>query len=194
MNLIFASSNQNKAREIEKLLPPSFSVKTLKDIGFTEDIPETEATIKGNALLKARFINRLYAANCFADDSGLEVEALNGAPGVFSARYAGEPSNDKLNIEKLLHALDGKENRKARFVTVIALIIDGKEYIFEGIVNGEITQSEKGDKGFGYDPVFKPDNFDVTFAEMELTQKNKISHRALAVAKMVLFLKEKEND
>jgi XTP/dITP diphosphohydrolase len=189
MKLIFATSNQHKAKEIELMLPSAFTVQTLKQMGFTEEIPETEATIEGNALLKARFVHKHFAMDCFADDSGLEVDALGGAPGVYSARYAGEACDDKENIKKLLNELKGRENRKARFKTIIALIINGKEHIFEGIVNGEITKEEIGDKGFGYDPVFKPDGYEITFAQMELQEKNKISHRSLAIKKMVDFLR-----
>jgi XTP/dITP diphosphohydrolase len=189
MNLIFATNNQNKAKEIETLLPPKFSVQSLKDIGFNEDIPETADTIEGNALLKARFIFGRFGGNCFADDTGLEVEALNGEPGVYSARYAGEACDAKANMEKLLQELKGQGNRNARFKTVIALILNGREYLFEGIINGVITEEERGERGFGYDPVFMPEGYSITFAEMELQEKNLISHRGIAVRKMVEFFK-----
>ena len=150
--------------------------------------PETSDTLEGNALLKARYVYERYHTNCFADDTGLEVEALGGAPGVYSARYAGEGHNSEENIKKLLHELEGKDNRKARFRTVFALIINGKEHLFEGIVRGEIIARKRGTSGFGYDPVFVPEGFTQTFAEMSDGQKNKISHRALAVGKLCKFL------
>lgn len=160
----------------------------MKDINCTVDIPETADTLEGNALIKARFIFENYHSNCFADDTGLEVEALDGAPGVYSARYAGDAHNSEANMKKLLHDLEGAENRKAQFRTVFALIIDGKEHLFEGIVKGEIIRHRRGNSGFGYDPIFVPEGYTQTFAEMGNELKNKISHRALATNKLCKFL------
>lgn len=187
--LIFATQNPHKAREIASLLKGSFEIKTLTDLKFTEDIPETATTFKGNAELKAQFVFERWQTNTFADDSGLEVEALQGAPGVYSARYAGYPVNDQANVQKLLEAMDGKTNRKARFVTVLCLIYQGKLHFFEGSVSGILTLSIRGNNGFGYDPVFIPDGFQETFAQMNAEQKNSLSHRSRAMAKMVAFLK-----
>lgn len=189
MKLIFATHNSNKAIEIQKLLPEDFQVLTLDDIDFHEEIPENEPTIEGNSAFKAQFIYNKFEMNCFADDTGLEIEALNGRPGVHSARYAGENKNSDANIERVLEELNGIENRNARFKTVITLIIDGEQYIFEGIVNGRIIDEKRGTNGFGYDPIFIPENETRTFAEMELTEKNKFSHRARALEKMIAFLK-----
>lgn len=188
MKLIFATHNSNKAFEIQKLLPEYFQVLTLDNIDFHEEIPENEPTIEGNSAFKAQFIFNEFAMNCFADDTGLEIEALNGKPGVHSARYAGENKNSDANIERVLEELNGIENRNARFKTVITLIIDGEEYIFEGIVNGRIINGKRGTNGFGYDPIFIPENEKRTFAEMELSEKNKFSHRARALEKMIAFL------
>ena len=191
-SLCFATNNINKTEEIRALLGPFFVLKNLKDIGCAEELPETQSTIKGNALQKARYVFDQYHVACFADDTGLEVEALNGEPGVYSARYAGEHRNDHDNIKLLLSKLTGKSNRSARFKTVIAWVDeDGNEKTFEGIVNGTILEACKGSKGFGYDPIFKPDGSDKTFAEMELADKNLISHRAIAVKKLINFLREK---
>ena len=187
--LIIATNNAHKLQEIQPLIPDHFEIKTLKQIGCTEDIPETADTLEGNALLKARYIFEKYGRDCFADDTGLEIEAHNGRPGVFSARYATNGHDFEANIDKVLGELNGIENRKARFRTVIALILDGKASYFEGIVNGEIITERKGSQGFGYDPVFIPDGYSQTFAEMPLSEKNKISHRARAVAKLVDFLR-----
>lgn len=189
MKLIFATHNSNKSIEIQKLLPEDFQVLTLDDIDFHEEIPENEPTIEGNSAFKAQFIYNKFEMNCFADDTGLEIEALNGRPGVHSARYAGENKNSDANIERVLEELNGIENRNARFKTVITLIIDGEQYIFEGIVNGRIIDEKRGTNGFGYDPIFIPENETRTFAEMELTEKNKFSHRARALEKMIAFLK-----
>jgi XTP/dITP diphosphohydrolase len=189
--LIFATNNLHKLTEIQSLVGDTFILKSLLEIGCTEDIPETAPTLEGNALLKAQYIFDKYGSNCFADDTGLEIEALDGRPGVFSARYATDEHDFEANIDKVLGELTDLENRKARFRTVIALIINGSVNYFEGIVNGEILKERKGIKGFGYDPVFLPDGYDQTFAEMPLTQKNKISHRARAVTKLVDFLKLK---
>lgn len=190
MDLVFASSNKNKVKEIRELIPPSINLLGLSDINCNQDIPETAATIEGNALLKARFVLQQYKLSCFADDSGLEVEVLDGAPGVYSARYAGEEKNDLNNIKKLLNELSGKQNRSAQFKTVIALLWEGREYCFEGIVKGKITEAPRGEKGFGYDPVFVPDGYNRTFAEMELSEKNRISHRAKAVKQLIEFLEK----
>lgn len=188
MKLVFASSNENKVAELRAVLPAHIELISLNDIGFTEDIPETADTLEGNALLKARHIAAHYHVNCFADDTGLEVEALNGAPGVYSARYAGPQRSDKDNMQKLLAELAGKPNRNARFRTVIALILDEKEYLFEGIVQGQIIHEPTGTNGFGYDPLFEPENCGKTFAEQDMQEKNSRSHRARAVKKLVDFL------
>jgi XTP/dITP diphosphohydrolase len=188
MELVFASSNQNKVAEIQKLVGNKIKLLSLKDIHCTEEIEETGKTFRENALIKARYVFEKYKFNCFADDSGLEVEALNNEPGVYSARYAGEPKNDLNNIQKLLKKLAPKTTRKACFKTVIALVFDGKEYFFEGKINGQISLQPIGDGGFGYDPVFIPDGYDRTFAQMTLEEKNSISHRAIAIKKLVEYL------
>lgn len=191
IELVFATNNKNKLREAEAILPSSILLLNLDDAGIDEDIPETEKTFNGNALLKARHVKNQSEFNCFADDSGLEVMALNGAPGVFSARYAGDDGNSQNNIQKLLEEMKGKTDRTARFVTVIALILDQEEFLFEGSIEGEITQEPKGSSGFGYDPVFVPQGHQQTFAEMSPSEKNRISHRAIALEKMSNFLKER---
>jgi XTP/dITP diphosphohydrolase len=188
MEIIFASNNINKIREINNVLGSSFILLSLKDINMNEDIPEDELTLEGNALYKARHIFRATGRNVFADDTGLEVEALNGRPGVHSARFAGENKDSDANIEKLLYLLKNKANRKAQFRTVIALILDQKEYLFEGTVKGKIISERRGSEGFGYDPVFIPLERTQTFAEMGLDEKNRISHRAKAFKKLKLFL------
>lgn len=188
-SLIIASNNAHKVTEIQALIGDDFILKTLAEIGFDADIPETGSTLTENALIKARHIYAQYGQDCFADDSGLEIEALNMAPGVYSARYAGEPVNHQKNNEKVLQALDGKSNRKAYFRTVIALILAGKEYLFEGKIEGEIQTHLTGINGFGYDPIFKPSGYDKTFAEMDLLEKSTISHRGIAVEKLANFLK-----
>ena len=190
MEIVFASNNLNKIREINNVLGNSFKLLSLKDICMEEDIPENEATLEGNALLKARFIHNATGMNVFADDTGLETEALNGDPGVHSARFAGENKDSEANIDKLLALLEKKTSRKARFRTVIALILYGKEHLFEGIVEGEIITERRGKMGFGYDPVFLPEGRKLTFAEMDLDEKNKISHRARAFAGLKAFLSE----
>lgn len=191
MKLVFATNNAHKLEEVSAMLGDAFELLSLNDIDCHTDIPETADTLEGNARLKASFIYRNYGMNCFADDTGLEVEALGGAPGVYSARYAGGEGHDsEANMRKLLAKLKGKDNRKARFRTAISLILDGKEYLFEGIVNGEITTEKRGDSGFGYDPVFRPDGYEQTFAELGHEIKNQISHRARAVQKLCEFLKE----
>jgi XTP/dITP diphosphohydrolase len=188
ISLIFATSNQNKVLEIQKILPKKFNIKSLKDLNYFEDIPENETTIEGNAIFKAKYIYEKFNINVFADDTGLEVEALNGEPGVHSARYAGTTRNSEKNIKKLLKNLKNIKNRNARFKTVIALIIDNKLHIFSGIVQGYILDSPKGNNGFGYDPVFCPNGFNKSFAELTLKEKNLISHRSLAMKKLIDFI------
>lgn len=191
MQLIFASQNENKAKEIKNILGNGFEILSLNELGFHDELSETQNTFEGNALEKARFISKFFKADCFAEDSGLEVEALNGEPGVFSARYAGEGKKSSDNNVKLLDEMKDKTNRRAQFRTVIALIIDGKEFLFEGIVSGEIAYVLTGEKGFGYDPLFKPDGYSKSFGELGTEVKNKISHRAEAVMKMKEFLLQK---
>ena len=187
--LVFATNNAHKLEEVAAILGDQVELLSLNDIGCQADIPETAETLEGNALLKSSYIYKNYHLDCFADDTGLEVEALNGAPGVYSARYAGGEGHDaQANMLKLLHELDGKENRKAQFRTAISLILDGKEYFFEGVIKGEIIKEKRGDSGFGYDPIFKPEGYDQTFAELGNDIKNQISHRALAVQKLCEFL------
>lgn len=188
--LVFSTNNEHKLEEVRAILDKHYQILSLKDIGDNTDIPETGTTLEENAMIKADFLWNKYKCNCFADDTGLEVEALDNAPGVYSARYAGEQKNSADNVAKLLHELEGKENRKARFRTVIALIKDGKRYLFEGKVEGVITLSPHGSAGFGYDPIFKPDGYDHTFAELGLDVKSQISHRAKAVQELALFLKK----
>ena len=186
--LVFATNNVHKLSEVKDIVSGNIHIISLAEIHCSEDIPETAATLEGNALLKARYIKQQYGYDCFADDTGLEVEALDGAPGVYSARYAGLVHDSRDNILKLLHELTGKTNRKARFRTVIALILGNKEYLFEGIVAGQIIESLRGTSGFGYDPVFVPNGYTETFAEMGEAVKNTISHRAKAVHKLAEFL------
>lgn len=187
--LCFATNNAHKVTEVQAKVGAEFHIKTLNDLGCTADIPETADTLEGNALQKARYIWDHYHCNCFADDTGLEVEALNGAPGVHTARYAGESKDNNANMAKLLAALEGENNRKACFRTVIALIEDGKETLIEGKVEGTITTKKSGAEGFGYDPVFQPVGYDKTFAELPLSVKNSISHRGRAVEKLIAHLK-----
>lgn len=188
--LVFSTNNEHKLEEVKAILEPYYQILSLKDIGDDTDIPETGETLEDNALIKANYLWDTYHTNCFADDTGLEVEALNNAPGVYSARYAGEQKSSTDNVAKLLKELEGKENRNAKFRTVIALIIDGKKYVFEGKIKGVITTSARGDSGFGYDPVFQPEGYDKTFAELTLADKNEISHRARAVEQLALFLRK----
>jgi XTP/dITP diphosphohydrolase len=188
--LIFASSNPNKIREVREILDGLYEIKGLQDIGCTEDIPETADTIEGNALLKAHYVVEHYGLNCFSEDTGLEVTALNGAPGVHSARYSGEDRDPQANIDLLQKNLAPHTDRSARFKTVIALSLDGVEHLFEGLVYGHIRQEQFGTGGFGYDPVFVPDGYSVSFAEMDKEEKNRISHRGRAVQKLLDFLKE----
>ena len=190
MKLVFATNNQNKVNEIKSLLGEGIEIVPLKDIGCNEELPETQETLEGNALQKARYVADNYNVNCFADDTGLEVGSLNGAPGVYSARYAGEKCTAEDNMTKILSELDGKENREAKFRTIVALVLKGEEHSFEGRVDGSITRSKSGSDGFGYDPIFQPNGFDITFSEMLMAEKNAISHRGKAVAKLVAFLKE----
>jgi len=188
MQLVFATANQHKVSEVQKLIGNKIELLGLSDIGCIEEVPETSDSFTGNALQKAKYIYDTYKKNCFADDSGLEVEALGGQPGVFSARYAGPQKNDPDNLKKLLNELGANPNRRACFKTVIALIIDGKEQFFEGIIRGKITTQPIGDGGFGYDPVFIPDGYERTFAQMNLEEKNAISHRAIATKKLIQYL------
>lgn len=188
MKLIFASHNEHKTTEIRQLLPPEIQLLSLNDLNYHDEIKESAATLEGNALLKATHVFTLFKLPCFADDSGLEVEALDNRPGVYSARYAGEPKNDERNIAKLLDDLKESTNRSARFRTVITLILPTTSLSFEGIIEGEITHEKKGSNGFGYDPVFQPIESSITFAQMSMEQKNTISHRALALEKMISFL------
>lgn len=191
MDLIFATHNRHKVSEVQAMLPAGIHVRSLSDLGCDEDIPETANTLQGNALQKAQFVHERFNCNCFADDTGLEIDALGGRPGVYSARYAGEGCSFADNVRKILAELqDVKEmaERTARFRTVVALILDGKEYFFEGKVEGYITLSPSGNEGFGYDPVFLPKGWNQTFAEMDAADKNRISHRGLAIAKLVEFL------
>lgn len=189
MKIVFATNNINKVKEVQALLPKTISLLSLKDIDCLEDIPETSNTIEGNALQKANYVFENYKVPCFADDTGLEVEALNGEPGVFSARYAGEEKNAEKNMKKLLTKLNDKTNRKAQFKTVIALVGLEKTQSFEGLCKGSITNQKFGDKGFGYDPIFKPENYESTFAQMSLETKNQIGHRGKAVKKLISYLK-----
>lgn len=189
MQLVFASNNKNKIKEIQLLLPDSIQILSLEDIGCTEDIPETADTIEGNAILKANYVTQKYGYDCFADDSGLEVAALNGEPGVFSARYAGEPKNDENNIDKLLANLKDVNNKKANFKTIICLNMKGEQHLFTGIINGQIIEERIGNNGFGYDPIFVADGYEKTFAELSLEEKARISHRGIAVKKLIDFLK-----
>lgn len=188
IKLIFATQNQNKVLEIQSLLPENIIVNSLREIKCNDDIPEEQPGLKGNALYKARYIFQKYNVDCFADDTGLEIEALNGEPGVYSARYAGEEKDNEKNIDLVLKNLQGKTNRRAQFRTVIALILKGQEFLFEGRVKGEIRKERSGKEGFGYDPIFEPENCGKTFAEMELEEKNQRSHRGRAVQSLTQFL------
>jgi XTP/dITP diphosphohydrolase len=188
LKLVFATNNLHKLKEVQEILSNSIEVLSLKDIGCFEDIEETESTLEGNAKLKADYITEKYGFDCFADDTGLEVEALDGKPGVYSARYAGEHGNAEKNMEKLLNELQNKSNRKAKFRTIIALNLTNKQYLFEGICEGEILNEKSGVKGFGYDPIFKPKNASSSFAEMNSEEKNIISHRGIAIQELVQFL------
>ena len=188
MKLVFATNNQHKLSEIQNMLGNEFEVLSLADINCQDEIPEDHETLEENASQKAHYIYEKFGVNCFADDTGLEVVSLNNEPGVYSARYAGSSRSSEDNMKKVLKNLEGVDERTARFRTVISLIIDGKETQFEGIVNGDILEKEQGKDGFGYDPIFQPNTYDVSFAEMSLAEKNKVSHRGNAVRKLVEFL------
>lgn len=190
MELIIASQNQNKLVEFKKILGDKINLFSLSDIGLNQEIPENEKTIKKNAMFKAKFVNIQTGKNVFADDTGLEIDSLNGEPGVYSARYSGVDRNSDKNIELVLRKLKNKANRNSRFKTIISLIIDGKSVNFEGVVEGKITEEKRGSNGFGYDPIFQPNGYSSTFGEMSLKEKNKISHRSIAINKMVQYLKE----
>lgn len=190
MKLVFASNNKNKIQEIQALVPNTIEIVSLEEIGCTEDIPETADTIEGNAILKANYVTEKYGYDCFADDTGLEVEALNGAPGVYSARYAGEQKDANDNMDKLLLELKDKSNRKANFKTVIALNLNGKQNLFTGIINGKIIEEKIGNNGFGYDPIFVAEGHEKTFAELTMEEKSTISHRGIAVKELILFLQK----
>ena len=192
MKLVFATNNQNKLKELQAILGERFKLLSLHDIGCNEEIPEEQPTLEGNAKQKAFYVFEKYGYSCFADDTGLEIESLNGEPGVFSARYAGPAKDSEENMKKVLARLSKINNRKARFRTVISLVINGEEKQFEGIVDGEILTEKKGKSGFGYDPIFLPAGFERSFAEMSLTEKNEISHRGRAVAQLVQYLKTLE--
>lgn len=188
--LVFATNNKHKLEEISSLTARGFHIVSLAETGCTEDIPETEPTLEGNALLKARYVHSRYGHDCFADDTGLEIDALDGRPGVYSARYGGKTHDFEANMDKVLEEMKGMNNRKARFRTVIALIMDGKESLFEGIVEGNMLTERHGAAGFGYDPIFQPLGSNLTFAEMTMEEKNTMSHRARAVSKLAAFLQE----
>ena len=190
MKLVFASNNKNKIAEIQALVPNTIQIISLEDIGCTEEIPETSNTIEGNAILKANYVTEKYGFNCFADDTGLEVDALNGAPGVYSARYAGEQKDANDNMDKLLLELKDTTNRKANFKTVIALNLNGEQNLFTGIINGTIIEKKIGTNGFGYDPIFVADGYTKTFAELSMEEKSTISHRGIAVKELILFLQK----
>lgn len=193
MKLVFATNNQHKLTEVRSILGNKFEILSLADIGCNDDIPETAETLEGNASIKAWYVARNYGMNCFADDTGLEVEALDMRPGVYSARYAGSQKSSSDNMNKLLFELDKINNRKARFRTVISLIIDNEEKFFEGIVDGNIISEKLGDEGFGYDPIFRPLGYEQTFAQMDIDEKNKISHRGRAVEKLIAYLQKLED-
>ena len=191
MELIIATHNENKVLEFKKKLSSKYLLKSLSDLNFTDEIPENENSIKKNAIFKSKFIHNIFKSNVFSDDTGLEIESLNNEPGVHSARYGGEKKDPLKNINLVLKKMKGVSNRKARFRTVISLMMDNKNYCFEGIVNGTIIDKPKGDMGFGYDPIFVADNMNKTFAEITLIEKNKISHRAIATNKLIDFLNKK---
>ena len=194
MKLVFATNNPHKLQEINQLLADSIELLSLSDINCVEEIPENQETIEGNAAEKSFYIWNKYGINCFADDTGLEIEALNGEPGVYSARYAGEEKSPEKNIDLVLQKLSEIKNRKARFKTVISLVMDGKETQFEGIVNGRILEEKRGKTGFGYDPIFQPEESHLSFAEMPVDEKNKISHRGRAVQKLVDYLTHQKTE
>lgn len=187
--LVFATHNQHKLEEVAAKTGDTLQLLSLTDINCHDEIPETGVTFRENASIKSHYVASRYQLNCFADDSGLEVDALNGEPGVYSARYAGEPTDSEANMDKLLHNLQGKTNRRARFKTVISLLWNGQEHFFEGIAEGTIRTERSGAKGFGYDPIFEPEGYTITFAEMSMEKKNAISHRAKAMEQLIAFLK-----
>ena len=187
--LVFATNNRHKLEEVADKIKNKIELLTLEDIGCKEDIEETGSTFQENASIKSHYIYDKYHLNCFGDDSGLEIDALNGEPGVYSARYAGEHGNHDANINKVLEKLRSTENRRARFISMISLIWNGREHFFEGMVNGVLRHERSGIKGFGYDPIFQPDGYNITFAEMDMDEKNRISHRARAIEKLIAFLK-----
>lgn len=191
MKLVFATNNMGKLKEVQEIVGNSYELLSLTDIGFTNDIPEPHPTLQENALEKARTIYHRFGLNCFAEDTGLEIEALNGEPGVLTARYAGEQKSSDDNIDLVLQKLQQSTNRKARFRTVFALILNDEEFLFEGIANGTITQQRQGNGGFGYDPVFLPDGYTLTFAQLPAAEKNKISHRGKAMQQLLSFLQQK---
>jgi len=186
--LVFATNNAHKLTEVRAILEPDFTIISLSDLNCTDDIPETADTLQGNAILKATYIHEKFGLDCFADDTGLEIDALGGEPGVYSARYAGEENNSKNNMNKVLTLLGNNSNRKASFRTVIALILNGNTFLFDGRIDGDISLSPSGESGFGYDPIFVPEGYDKSFAQLSADEKNKISHRALAVNKLIDFL------
>jgi XTP/dITP diphosphohydrolase len=188
MKLVFATNNLNKLKEVQEMLSNTIEIVSLKDINCFDEVDETETTLEGNAKLKADYITQKFGYNCFADDTGLEVESLDGKPGVYSARYAGEPVNSENNMQKLLTELKGKENRKAQFRTAVCLNLNGEQYLFEGTCKGEILKEKQGIEGFGYDPLFKPAGFSKSFANMNSEDKNKISHRGIAMQQLIDFL------
>ena len=194
IELVFATNNRNKIKEVQALVPSNIKLLSLKDIGCFEDIPETQNSIEGNAKQKVNYIKEHYKYNCFADDTGLEVDVLHGAPGVFSARYAGEQCNANDNMDKLLLNLHHCNNRNAQFKTVIALNLNNQLHLFTGICQGKITNTKQGDNGFGYDPIFKPNGFKETFAQMDLNVKNSISHRGKAISQLIAFLNSKKSN
>ena len=190
--LVFATGNPNKVREVRELIGEEYELKSLKDIGCEEDIPETEPTLEGNALLKARYVKEHYGLDCFSEDTGLEIHALNGEPGVYTARYAGAEKDPQANMDKALRLLQDKDDRSAQFRTVVALIMDGKEHLFEGVAKGTIAKEKLGEKGFGYDPVFVPAGHGQSFAQMDADLKNSLSHRGKAIKKLQAFLQQKQ--
>ncbi len=192
MKICFATNNSKKIEEVKAALGPEFELVSLQEIGCCEELPETGDTLDHNAFQKARYVKAHYGVDCFADDTGLEVDALHGAPGVYSGRFAGEPRSDERNINLLLEKMNGQTNRKARFRTVIALILEGKEYAFEGVAEGEILSEKIGTGGFGYDPVFRPQGFEKTFADLSISEKNEISHRGKAVKALISFLRNRK--
>ena len=191
--IVFATHNANKLAEIREITRGEIEVLGLTDIGCHDEINETGNTLEENALIKARQVNKRYGYDCFADDTGLEVDALNGVPGIYSSRYAGPSCDPEANMQKMLTVLQGIDDRSAQFRTVIALVVNDEEHLFEGIIRGHITREKRGDKGFGYDPIFVPNGYDLTFAEMEASVKNRVSHRAIAMNKLIEFLIMRKN-